>query len=67
MTVKSMQLSDYMPTMTASLEIPLQPVLFPVFPPVVLTPADTAEWQLESHCAQAPPGNLANTITILRV
>lgn len=67
MTVKSMQLSDYMPTTAASLEMPIQPALFPVFPPAILTPALTAAWQLESHAAKAPPGTLASTVTVLRV
>jgi len=67
MTVKSMQLSDYMPTMNASLDIPMQPVLFPVIPPTATTSTATTEWQLESHCAQAPPGELAHTVSVLRV
>lgn len=67
MTVKSMQLSDYVPTTTASLEMPVQTALFPIFPPVVMGPTLAAEWQLESHCDQAPPGTLAHTVTVLRV
>ena len=37
MTLKSMQLSDYVPTITASLDMPEQPVLFPVIPPIIPT------------------------------
>lgn len=67
MTVKFMQLSDYVPTMASVLDIPLQPMLFPVFPPVELTPSTITEWQLESHCAKAPPEALAHTVSVLRV
>ena len=67
MTLKSMQLSDYVPTATASLDLPVQPVLFPVFPPVAQTSIFTTGWHLEAHCAQAPPGALAHTVTVMRV
>lgn len=67
MTLKSMQLSDYVPTITASLDMPEQPVLFPVIPPIIPTSEAATGRQLESHCAQAPPGELAHTVSVLRV
>ena len=68
MTVKSMQLSDYMPTATASLDLPVQPVLFAVFPPVVPSISfGHSSLCLYSHCAQDPPGELAHTVDVLRV
>lgn len=68
MTMKSMHLSDYMPTTTAYIDLPVQPVLFAVFPPVVPT-------ALRGHstlfpykqCDPFPPGELAHTIDVLRV
>jgi hypothetical protein len=68
MTMKSMHLSDYMPTTTACIDLPVQPVLFAVFPPVVST-------ALRGHSALCPykkcdlfsPGELAHTIDVLRV
>lgn len=67
MTVKSMQLSDYVPTMTASLDMPLQPVLFPVFPPISPAPSVLHTCQTDAHSANAPPEALAHTVTVLRV
>lgn len=67
MTVKSMQLSDYMPTMAASLDLPVQPVLFPVIPPMNPTSFIATEWQMESHSAKSPPEALAHTVAVLRV
>lgn len=67
MTLKSMQLSDYVPTMTASVDMPMPPMLFPVFPSVIHNSATTAVWRLVSHCALAPPGALAHTVDVLRV
>jgi hypothetical protein len=68
MTVKSMQLSDYVPTMTASLDLPVLPVLFAVIPP-------TAPVALSGHstlcpynrCSETPPGGLAQTVAVMRV
>lgn len=67
MTVKSMQLSDYLPTATASLDMPVQPVLFPVFPPTV--PTVYGDYGDHGYCgsALAPPGGTAQTVAVLRV
>lgn len=68
MTVKSMELSDYMPTTAASLDMPMQPVLFPVFPsevPAFLNGHSTLCPYI--HCTEDPPGDLAQTVTVLRV
>jgi hypothetical protein len=68
MTVKSMQLSDYMPTTAVNLDLPVMPMLFPVFPPVVPTFLNGYSTLCPYiHCAEAPPGDLAQTITVLRV
>lgn len=67
MTVKSMQLSDYMPTVVASLDVPVLPVLFSLFSPQTLTAETVSLHLLESHSAQAPPGALAHTVDVLRV
>ena len=67
MTVKSMELSDYMPTMTASVDLPVMPVLFPVFPPVVPTFYSDYSGYSDYRFAQAPPGGLAQTVDVLRV
>lgn len=67
MTIKSMQLSDYMPTMTASVDLPVLPVLFSVFPPVVPTFYSDYSGYSHNSSAQAPPGGLAQTIDVLRV
>lgn len=68
MTVKSMQLSDYMPTMTASLDLPVQPVLYEVFSLVAPspTPLPAGKGRL-THCAETPPDEMAQTIAVLRV
>lgn len=68
MTVKSMQLSDYVPTMATSIDMPVQPMLFPVFPPEV--PAFLSGHSALCpyiHCTEAPPGDLAQTVTVMRV
>ena len=68
MTVKSMQLSDYMPTTAANLDMPVMPMLFAVFPSVVpafLNGHSTLCPYV--HCAEAPPGDLAQTVAVLRV
>ena len=67
MTVRSMQLSDYMPTATTTLDVPQQPVLCAVFSPQI--PAMTAReaWQTEPYCPQAPPGRLCTSVAVLRV
>ena len=67
MTVKSMQLSDYVPTMTASLDLPVLPVLFAVIPPTAPTiDSDYSGYSYYSS-ALAPPGGLAQTVAVLRV
>ena len=68
MTLKSMQLSDYMPTMTASLDLPVMPMLFAVIPPtapVALSGHNTL--CPYNHCSETPPGGLAQTVAVLRV
>ena len=68
MMVKSMQLSDYMPTMSASLDMPTQPVLFPVFPPVLSASSDGHSMLCPNClCTEAPPGDWAQTVTVMRV
>ena len=67
MTVKSMQLSDYMPTTADKIDMPVFPVLFALFPPIITTSTSFSECLMESHCAEAPPGALANTVSVLRV
>lgn len=67
MTVKSMQLSDYMPTMTANLDMPMMPVLFALFPTMAPTLAVPMGELLESHSAKTPPGALAHSVAVLRV
>ena len=67
MTLKSMQLSDYIPTMTAGLDIPVLPVLFTRFSDINPTLSHPMGELLESHCAKAPPEALAHTVTVMRV
>jgi hypothetical protein len=68
MTVKSMQLSDYMPTATASIDLPVQPVLFAVFPPMISTTLCGHSTPCPyKHYGQFPPGELSHTIDVLRV
>ena len=67
MTVRTMQLSDYMPTATASLDLPHQPVLFTMFTHLAPVQSTLPQWQQESLFAEAPPGALAHTVTVLRV
>ena len=68
MTIKSMQLSDYVPTATTSIDFPVQPVLFAVFPPVISNALDGHSTMCPyNHCDQLPPGELAHTIDVLRV
>lgn len=61
MTVRTMQLSDYLPTTTASLDLPHQPVLFALFPRLAPVQTTLPEWQQDSLFAEAPPGALAHT------
>ena len=66
MTVKTLHLSDYVPTATASIDMPSLPLLFTLFVP--LTPvAASAPWQTAHHSVDSPPGALAETVTVLRV
>lgn len=67
MTLKSMHLSDYVPTAMVSLDMPVQPVLYTVFPLVV--PTNDSDCSSCSHYRfdQAPPGGLAQTMDVLRV
>ena len=67
MTVKTIQLSDYMPTMTAHVDMPVQPCLFTLFSPSTPMLQTVATWQQGALCADAPPGGLATTVTVLRV
>lgn len=67
MTLKSLQLSDYMPTVTASLDLPLMPMLFAVIPPEVFVSYGHYSHYSCHSSAQAPPGGLAQTIAVLRV
>lgn len=67
MTVKSMQLSDYLPTATTSLDVPLLPVLCAVFSPQIPIMTAQVALQAESHCPQAPPGRLCTSVAVLRV
>ena len=68
MTVKSMQLSDYMPTATASIDLPVQLVLFAVFPPMIPTTLCGHNTPCPyKHYGQFPPGELSHTIDVLRV
>ncbi|MBR6843523.1 MAG: hypothetical protein IKM79_00325 [Bacteroidales bacterium] len=66
MTVKTLHLSEYVPTATASLDIPSQPLLYTLFVP--LTPVTTfAPRQSTHHSADSSPGAMAETVTVLRV
>ena len=67
MTVRTMQLSDYMPTATANLDLPHQPVLFVLFTHLAPVQTTLPQWQQESLFAEAPPGALAHMVTVLRV
>ena len=67
MTVKTIHLSDYMPTMTAHVDMPVQPCLFSLFTPYTPEPQANASWHQGALYAEAPPGNLATTVTVLRV
>ena len=66
MTVKSMQLSDYVPTMTASLDLPVLLVLFAVIPPE-LSASYFSIFNSQFSICKAPPGGLAQTVAVLRV
>lgn len=66
MTIKTMQLSDYMPTITASLDLPVLPVLFAVIPPVAPT-VYFSPFTFYLSSSLAPPGELAQTVSVLRV
>lgn len=67
MTIQTLQLSDYMPTTAAAPDLPVFPTMFAVFPfnpsfkvfPIIV-PENTCR-------AEAPPGALAHTVTVLRV
>lgn len=67
MMLKSMQLSDYLPSAHSTLAVPHQPLMSVTTPPVF--PAlSLVTWQhTESHCGQAPPDHLATTVAVLRV
>lgn len=65
MTLKSMQLSDYMPTTMASLDMPVQLMLFSVEP--VETDGDRWERVRMDRYGWDPPEALAHTVTVLRV
>lgn len=67
MMVKSMQLSDYVPTAMVSLDVPVQPVLFTVIPPQVPVLATSVGKGLASHSLKAPPGELSTSVVVLRV
>lgn len=68
MMVKSMQLSDYVPTMTASLDLPVLPVLFAVIPPTETSASIGHGTPCPySRCTETPPGGLAQTVTVMRV
>ena len=66
MTLKSMQLSDYMPTVTASLDLPVMPMLFAVIPPE-LSASYFSIFNSQFSICKAPPGGLAQTVAVLRV
>ena len=66
MTVKSMQLSDYMPTATASLDLPVLPMLFAVIPPE-LSASYFSIFNSQFSICKAPPGRTLQTVTVLRV
>ena len=67
MTLKSMHLSDYVPTAMVSLVMRVLSVLFSVFQLVV--PTYDSDFSSCSHYRfdQAPPGGLAQTMDVLRV
>ena len=67
MTVKSMQLSDYMPTATASLDLPVLPMLFAVIPPAAQENNGDYSGYSYYRFDVAPPGRTPQTVTVLRV
>ena len=67
MTVKTIQLSDYVPSVTAHVDVPLQPFLFPLFTSYSFDSQTPAIRHMGSPSAAAPPGGKASTVTVLRV
>ena len=67
MTLKTIHLSDYVPSVTAHVDMPLQPFLFPLFTSYNIESLTPAIRHLGSPCAAAPPGGKASTVTVLRV
>lgn len=67
MTLKTLHLSDYIPAMTAHVDMPMQPCLFTLFSPSAVKPQAVAASHGWPFCAEAPPGRLANSVTVLRV
>lgn len=67
MTVKTIHLSDYVPSMTAHVDMPLQPFMFSLFSSYNYESQTPAIRHMGSPNAAAPPGCTANTVTVLRV
>ena len=67
MTVKTIHLSDYVPSVTAHVDMPLKPFLFPLFTSYNIESQTPAIRHLGSPNAAAPPGGKASTVTVLRV
>lgn len=67
MTVKTIHLSDYVPSVTAHVDMPLQPFLFPLFTSYNIESQTPAIRPAGSPNAAAPPGGKASTVTVLRV
>ena len=67
MTVKSMHLSNYLPSPSVTLDMPQLPLLTFSVPPAVPAPSAIRLVAADCHRSQAPPGSLATTVAVLRV
>ena len=63
-----LQLSDYMPTALAAIDVPIQPLLYPVYFTNNHEAFVAIEGRLlDSRCDKDPPGTLAHSVAVLRV
>lgn len=66
MTIETMHLSDYLPTVSTCIDTPPQPLFIALFKPY--SPTLSSAWRLDNpKTEEAPPGTTVETVTVLRV